>query len=163
MAEGIIALRGLDAPPAHPALGTLTTNVGTIAGGQQTNLVPDLASMTIDIRTVPGQDAEAVISLLEETTGGQVTEILRVPSVWTDPHRDVSQAVAHTIMTVTGTTPGAEGVSYFTDGAVLADPSSAAVFIVGPGGVDQPHTSDESCSVARIVEAVRIYRALLSG
>lgn len=163
VAEAILALRVLADLPPHPALGSLTTNVGTITGGQQTNLVPDLASMTVDVRTVPGQGAERVIDLLAATPGGQVSEILTVPSVWTDPQIELSSRIGRAAASVTGVEPRGEGVSYFTDGAVLADPTSPAVFIIGPGGIDQPHTSDESCAVADIADAVEIYRALLHG
>ncbi|WP_439592964.1 M20 family metallopeptidase [Microbacterium sp.] len=160
-AEAILALRDLDEVPPHPALGGLTTNVGTITGGQQTNLVPDLASITVDVRTVPGQGPERVIDVLAATPGGRVSEILTVPSVWTDPQSELSRRIGRAAASVTGVEPRGEGVSYFTDGAVLADTSSPAVFIIGPGGIDQPHTSDESCAVADISDAVQIYRALL--
>ncbi|GAA3635184.1 hypothetical protein GCM10022223_61990 [Kineosporia mesophila] len=50
--------------PGHPRLGEPTTNPGTIPGGQQTDLVPDAARLTVDLRTVPGTDVPAVKSAL---------------------------------------------------------------------------------------------------
>ena len=37
---------------AHPLLGVPSLNVGTIAGGQNVNSVPDMATLMLDIRTV---------------------------------------------------------------------------------------------------------------
>jgi len=161
MAEAIIALRDRPVPTPHPFLGSVTTNVGTIVGGQQTNLVPDHARMTIDVRTVPGQGVDDVIALVEKASGGRAREILSVPSVWTDPTSEISRWVARTVRAITAVPPAENGVSYFTDGAVLADLASPSVFIIGPGGLDQPHTADESCAVQRVDEALAIYRSLL--
>lgn len=163
LAEAIVALREYCTPAAHPFLGNVTTNVGTISGGQQTNLVPDRAAMTVDVRTVPGQGTEDVIELLEQLSGGRVTEILSVPSVWTDTATELSAFITHTVSRVTEIVPRDEGVSYFTDGAVLANAVSPTVYIVGPGNIEQPHTSDEWCASERIEEAAAIYRALLEG
>jgi succinyl-diaminopimelate desuccinylase len=46
----------------HPLLGGPTLNLGTIKGGTNLNSVPDLAEFTIDIRTIPGQDHETILS-----------------------------------------------------------------------------------------------------
>lgn len=163
LVNAIVAVRELPAAAPHPVLGALTTNVGTIEGGQQTNLVPDRATLTIDVRTVPGRDAAAIASLLASTSGGEVREILDVPSVWTDPGSATSRRITAVASRITGRQSPAAAVAYFTDGAVLADPAAPAVYIIGPGDLDQPHTSDEWCAVDRIDQATEIYRALLPG
>jgi succinyl-diaminopimelate desuccinylase len=161
LADAIAAARDRPAAPPHPVLGPLTTNVGTISGGQQTNLVPDRASLTIDVRTVPGQDAGDIASLLTSASGGEVHSILDVPAVWTDPGSALSARVAETVEAITGRRSRPAAVAYFTDGAVLADVAAPSAYIIGPGDIDQPHTSDEWCAVERIEEAIAIYRALL--
>ena len=40
----------------HPVMGKPTLNVGTFAGGSGVNVVPDEATIGVDIRTVPGVD-----------------------------------------------------------------------------------------------------------
>ena len=47
---------------AHPKLGPVTLNVGTIAGGSKINIVPDACRLEIDCRLVPGIEAEQVRS-----------------------------------------------------------------------------------------------------
>lgn len=163
LTDAIAALSLIQSPPPHRILGGRTVNVGTIRGGQQTNLVPAWAVMTVDVRTTPGADAADVVRVLESASGGEVTRLLDVPSVWTDPSSRTSTTVGRIIEGVTGTPSPLAAASYFTDGAVLAGPATPSVFIVGPGAVDQPHTSDESVDVKRIAESERIYEALLVG
>lgn len=45
----------------HPLLGHPTMNIGTIEGGVKTNVVPDQCNLTLDIRTVPGQDNDRIL------------------------------------------------------------------------------------------------------
>ena len=41
---------------ADPVLGVPTLNLGTISGGVKINVVPDTCTVTLDFRTVPGQE-----------------------------------------------------------------------------------------------------------
>ncbi len=151
------ALAELPQREAHPRLGGMTTNLGTISGGQQTNLVPDSASMTVDIRTVPGTDVAAIeTALLTRMHDGSISTLLNLPAIWTD-EKSAETAALGEIATI-----AAEGATYFTDAAVLADPANPRVYILGPGDIDQPHTSNESCSVTAIETVVELYRAILS-
>ena len=60
-----IAPKGADIPadyreqlarrPKHPLLGLPTSNVGSICGGSQPNIVPDACSIEVDRRTLPGE------------------------------------------------------------------------------------------------------------
>ncbi|WP_307484484.1 M20/M25/M40 family metallo-hydrolase [Microbacterium trichothecenolyticum] len=160
LADAMRALGALPPRPPHPQLGSRTTNIGTIAGGTQTNLVPDAASMTVDVRTVPGAGAEEVTSLLE--IYGTVTPTLDIPAVWSDPTAELTDKIVEVVASVRGSRASMDGVSYFTDAAVL-DPTRARSYIVGPGDPDQPHTTDESVSVRMLSEAVEIYRALIGA
>ncbi|MDF2917279.1 M20/M25/M40 family metallo-hydrolase [Microbacterium sp. NPDC086615] len=160
LADAVHALRDAPRGARHPHLGTRTTNVGTIAGGTQTNLVPDAATMTVDVRAVPGAGAEEIVALLADH--GSVTRALDVPSVWSEPDSAVSRKVLDIVASVRGEPSDAGGVSYFTDAAVL-DPTRSRSYIIGPGDADQPHTTDESVSVRRLEEAVEVYHALIAA
>ena len=50
----------------HPVMGLPTMNVGTFEGGSGVNLVPDLAKIGVDIRTVPARITR-IASLLESS------------------------------------------------------------------------------------------------
>ena len=163
LAELVAGLERSADPLAHPYLGSPTLSVGTFHGGQQTNLVPDHAVATVDVRTVPGWDAALVEAQVEAVDALSSRRILDLPSVWTSPESALAAALCTTVESVTGETPAAPaGTAFFTDIARIADHVGAA-FVLGPGDPDQPHTVDESCSVARLEEAVEIYRALLGA
>lgn len=150
-----------DERPAHPFLGPSTRSVGTFHGGQQTNLVPDRATATVDIRTVPGVDAVDLEARVAGVDGLSSRRVLDLPSVWTDPDSAIATAVCAVVEAVTGEVPATPaGTAFFTDIAQVEGHVRAS-FVVGPGDPDQPHTTDESCSVARLEEAVAVYRALL--
>src|SRR3954471_1640894 len=55
--------------PAHPVMGSPTLNVGTIEGGNGVNMVPDVAKIGVDIRTVPGMDHRALLDKLRSVLG----------------------------------------------------------------------------------------------
>lgn len=42
-------------------------------GGMNLNSVPDLAEFTIDIRTIPGQDNETILSRVKVLSGDEAT------------------------------------------------------------------------------------------
>lgn len=162
LAQLIVALRdfGQDASDRHPQLGTQTVNVGRIEGGLQTNIVPAFARAELDIRTVPGGSLDAVFQAIAAAVPrNDVETMLHLPPVWTPPESALSRRMREHVASA-----GHEGdvgaVPYFTDAAAFAE-EGASVYIVGPGGLDQPHTVDEHCSVQRIVDAEGLYRRML--
>ncbi len=46
--------------PPHPQLGKSSLSINTISGGAALNIVPDRCTLGVDIRTLPGQDPEAI-------------------------------------------------------------------------------------------------------
>jgi succinyl-diaminopimelate desuccinylase len=157
-----LAEQGL--PGSHPAMGRVTANVGTIAGGTRTNLVPDRASMTVDVRTVPGvssaQLIDAVAGMVRVPL--RIEAILDLPAVYSPPDGPLARIVASVLGDVTSDGELAPPVAYFTDASVLTRALDVSeTVILGPGDPDQAHATDESCSVARVREAVDIYDAVL--
>src|SRR5215211_4094919 len=62
MTTALHALARLALPfQPHPLFDKPTMNVGTIVGGNKTNVVPDRCTATIDMRTLPGMRHEAVL------------------------------------------------------------------------------------------------------
>lgn len=163
LAEVLTTAHGAFPTTTHPELGMATLNVGTVQGGTQANLVPDLARAELDVRTVPGFPlSEFERSLAAVAPHSSITRVLDLPSVWTDPDDDVSCTLRGIVESVTGRSMPPAGTAYFTDAGVLATPAGRA-YIVGPGDPNAPHTVDESCSVQRIEEAQAIYGRMLEA
>lgn len=151
-------------PGKHPVMGPVSVNVGTFSGGTQVNLVPDQASMTVDIRLVPGVRADELVSRISSLAGStvDVRTLLTMPAVYTPPDSPFSALMADAVAAATGSAAWAPPAAYFTDASVLAPAlGDAEVVLLGPGDPDLAHTAGESCSVARIHEAVDIYEHAL--
>ncbi len=145
---------------AHPVLGTPTLNVGTISGGASINSVPDRATIGVDIRTVPGLDHDGVVERIRRELGGdvEITRVVDVPPVWTDPDHPWIQAVFRIMTPFLGEAPVPRSAPYFTDAAALAPAlGGAPTVILGPGDPGQAHRTDEFCSVSKIRQAVEAY------
>lgn len=150
----------------HPLMGKPTLNVGTVRGGLNINSVPDAAEMTIDIRTVAGQDHGHLYNCLCGQLGKhlQLKTLLDVASVYTSPEEPWTRQVFEVCQKHFDTPLQPKTVSYFTDAAALLGPlGNPPTVIVGPGEPQMAHQTNEYCEVARIEEAVAIYRELIEA
>jgi len=140
----------------HPLLGDPTLNIGTVSGGLNINSVPDGATAGLDVRTVPGLDADAVAAQLAAAAGDEVRieTRLALDPVDTDPGNAWVRSVYEVMGGVTGETPEPRGLAYFTDAAALVPAyGTPPAIICGPGDADQAHRTDESCSVSALEAA----------
>lgn len=151
----------------HPLLGGFTRSINTILGGVKTNVVPDRCEVTIDQRTVPGQDHEAIVSQVEELIAdlgrrlpdfrASIEVINDLIPVVTSPEEPVVQRFYDVVAEVTGERPVPKGVSYYTDAAVFAPTLKAPMIICGPGDAKLAHQPNEYVEVQMMVEAAKIF------
>lgn len=147
----------------HPVLGHATINIGALHGGTRPNIVPDLATALIDIRTTPPLDASGgALPLLQEMidTAGLPVEIVEhteSPSMETAESLSFIQnhLAAHPASTTTG-------APWFSDAAHL---SAAGIPSIcgGPGSIDQAHTSDEFIRISDLEAGVPFYLAFIDS
>ncbi|MFV0335313.1 MAG: M20 family metallopeptidase [Tropicimonas sp.] len=166
MAGTLTRLCAFDPGFSHPLMGRATCNIGTIRAGINANSVPDLCEVTADLRSVEGISHETLTEALRALCddGVAITTLLDLPSVWTDPQEPWFAAAAAIARRITGQAPDLPCATYFTDASVLAPAmGNPPVMILGPGSVDQPHSTDEHVRLSRLHEAVEIYAALLAG
>ncbi|MBF0154557.1 MAG: M20 family metallopeptidase [Magnetococcales bacterium] len=160
-ARAIVALEQYRFPsPPHPLLGSPTMNIGTIAGGQRINIVPDQAVVGIDLRSVPGLEHGALLAFVQEHLGPEV--ILRIvtdtPGVMTDPHHPWVASVFDIMASLQGVRPAIGTAPYVTDASILTPAlGSPPTLILGPGEPDMAHKVDEYCHVSKIQLAARAY------
>ena len=149
--------------PAHPVMGGPTLNVGTVNGGSGVNLVPDSASIGVDIRTVPGMDHEKLIGRLKEILGETQLDVFsNLNAVWTEPEKAWMQRVFEICKPILNEKVEARTAPYMTDAAnLLKVYSGAPVVVVGPGEAAMAHQTDEYCHMERIGQSVAIYEALI--
>ena len=151
----------------HPLLGGFTRSINTIAGGVKTNVVPDQCVVTIDQRTVPGQDHCAILRQVEHLIadlGRRLPDFRasvkvindRIP-VETSPDEPVVQRFCDVVAEVAGERPVPKGVNYYTDAVALVPALKAPMIICGPGDAKLAHQPNEYVEVAKLVEATKIF------
>ena len=165
IARAALALENFDFGTApHALMGPGTLNIGTVRGGLNINSVPDAADMTIDIRSVAGQDHKQIWGCLCSRMGPGIglQTLLDVGSVYTAPEDPWMQSVIARCQTHFDTPLQPKTVSYFTDAAALRGPlGQPPTVILGPGEPQMAHQTDEFCYVARIGEAEQLFRHII--
>ncbi|RPI87123.1 MAG: M20 family peptidase [Chloroflexi bacterium] len=173
MAPFLQALEGQKVPfEVHPLLGGFTRSINTIKGGVLTNVVPDYCEVTIDQRTVPGQDHDAILKGVEdliaefsqqhEGFSAKVTVINNAIPVASPADDPVIQRFSDFVDEITGVRPEPKGVAYYTDAVNLVPAMNAPLIICGPGKASLAHQPNEHVEVAKMVECAKIV-ALSAG
>jgi acetylornithine deacetylase/succinyl-diaminopimelate desuccinylase-like protein len=149
----------------HPLLGTATVNVGSIRGGTQPNIVPDHCEISVDRRTLPGENDTRVIreirSLLSRRgLRAEVVDDKALAPCWpmeTNPESDLVRALMQA-----ANQRAAAGVHFFSDASVFAHGGTPAV-LFGPGDIAQAHTADEWISVRSLNAATEMLTKFLNA
>ncbi|MCB2192528.1 MAG: M20 family metallopeptidase [Deltaproteobacteria bacterium] len=147
----------------HPVLGRATLNVGTISGGRATNVVPEAAEFTVDLRLPPSLEPDQAQAELGRLLGDTVEleRIMGVASLWSEPQEPWMARVLEMLAKRRGQSFAPAGVPYVTDGSALKRAlGGAPTLILGPGEPGEAHVVDESCPVANIREATEDYLAI---
>jgi succinyl-diaminopimelate desuccinylase len=163
-ARAVLGLEAFDfKAKAHPVMGGPTMNVGTFEGGQGVNLVPDEATIGVDIRTVAGMDHAALLKKITSLLEGAEIEVFSdMPAVWTEPQQEWVQRVFGVCAKHLGAAPEARTATYNTDaGNLLLAYKGAPTVVLGPGEAQMAHQTDEYCSQERIRQSVAIYEELI--
>lgn len=145
------------------ALGLPTVNLGTFQGGSRTNIVPDLAEATLDIRETPAlREAGGAMHLIRDFLKRkgwydtvEITVLTESATLWTDPELDeirrFSQMGSELI-----SAPWFCDAGWFSQGGI---PSIA----LGPGSISQAHTEDEYITIEDLEAGADYYRAFLES
>ncbi len=178
-------LQGLERvalPSGGPLVGSSATPTGLVTypeGGA--NVVPGSAVLTVDYRTIPGDDEAAVLRRLADLAdeAGVEVSIPTERAISEDgtlqrsfprtvgpylapgesPRIDAARGALREALGRAGRTPAERTWWFATDAPHLAR-SGAVVVGFGPGDAELAHTTDESVEVAELELARQGYRAL---
>jgi acetylornithine deacetylase/succinyl-diaminopimelate desuccinylase-like protein len=151
----------------HPILGRSIPFVWEFHGGQDLNVVPDVARLRIDVRVVPGMAAADVQAALEELSLAYDAEMELVePAVEpfeTPRDAPLARAMAAAVGRATGRVPGVTGVQCWTDTHNFVDLCGAQAVVFGPGHLLEAHRPDESVDLRDVVACGRAFAEVLAG
>lgn len=154
---------------SHPMLGEPTVNVGTIGGGSSTNVVADQCTATLDIRMVPGQDQDRIISDLEKLLERACEPLgssyeLRVTNAKAPVSTPEDDSFVQLSIKVAkkhfNKSLSVGGANYYTDASVYSGYLDVPFLIYGPGTPEMAHQPDEWIDTDNYIESIRFYIAL---
>ena len=146
----------------HPSSGS----VNLMTGGVKSNVVPDLASIYIDRRLVPGEDPDAVRTEILEIARRAVVDMpgitvdvaesaLGGPATLVDEGHPLVRAMIEANRAL-GLSTQPTGFSMATDGRFFARQGVPTV-IYGPGDPSLAHVPDEWVGIDELLQATRAY------
>ena len=149
----------------HELLGECSMSINTITGGEALNVVPDKCSIGIDIRTLPEQNHQDIITDIEKIFAklksenprfdAEVSVVRQVQPLETDCGCDFVKDFCSAV----GTSE-TKAVGFTTDGPHFAS-LGAPVVIFGPGKPHLCHKPDEYIEISDIEKAVELYKNII--
>lgn len=151
---------------ARPLVGPPSLAVTMINGGIAPNVLPESATLTIDRRTVAGEDPHAVWRDLKKRLLIRWPDHVEIAephiidyALETNPADPFVRAFGH-VLAQAGHDPEPKGVGHGTDASKIAwDDVPCVVF--GPGAIAQAHTPDEFVPLSELHAAREVLDALL--
>jgi acetylornithine deacetylase/succinyl-diaminopimelate desuccinylase-like protein len=131
----------------HPLLGPVTLNVGTIAGGQGVNIVPDRCVLELEVRGHPDFGSDRILRDLDELLATVAPDavrrvVMQGSPMLTDPKHPLVAALGES-------GKGLDVAPWFSDANRLSEIGIPSV-VFGPGSIAQAHTADEYIEIAEL-------------
>jgi succinyl-diaminopimelate desuccinylase len=157
-----------------PVLGEPTLNVSVINGGVKVNVVPDECRLQIDIRTVPAQDHDEILGVIERRLESirrtlhdfeyDLTVLSERLPVNTSREERLAR-VAEDLHTETYGAPSSRvAAPYYTDASVLVEARpDLPVVVYGPGDDRLAHQPNEWVSIEAFNGSVAFYERLATA
>ena len=157
---------------SHPLLGRPSLHASTITGGTGISTYPDRCTIQVERRTIPGEtpddfrrELEAACSAVRARKPDFRAEVAITLS---QPPSDVAvdaplvRALATAIEATDGSTARIEGMSAWTDAAILNGAGIPAI-CYGPGDISLAHAAEEWIPLAEVDAATRVLTHLALG
>ncbi len=171
LSRAVLALDSLANALANrrdPNLGPATLSVGVISGGAAPNIVPELASLVIDRRLLPGETAESVRAELEAALAKHGAVDVEIASCTLEkgalqtPDDHPAVRACQQALAAAGLPTGTESVAFGTDAGVFAGFDLPGV-VIGPGSIEQAHTAREYVRVDQVEAMTEIFVRILEA
>jgi acetylornithine deacetylase/succinyl-diaminopimelate desuccinylase-like protein len=166
------ALHGLDlgvvdrrfSPP------TSTINVTQMAAntgsGGAINVIPDSISIGVDVRILPGQNADVVRKSISSLVAGvignelsvKVTALRSAPAFALDENHELTQAALKSVRYIGRT--GITGTDLATNDASWFAAKGIASILLGPGNPIEAHAINESVTIRDLADAAMTFAVL---
>ncbi len=148
-----------------------TLHVGLLKGGVQVNIVPNLAVVDFEIRSLAGEDTDGLILELQQAAeaicaplrAGFPEAAIRIERLWDYPGLGTPSdaGVVHFVKRLTGAN-GTIKVAFGTEGGLFDARLGIPTVICGPGSMAQGHKPDEYVTVVQMERCEAMLAALVA-
>ena len=153
-----------------PGRGRTSLNIGQFEGGWQVNIVPDTASVKLDIRVVSVEDKKMVLQLIEDLGAEEAKRegASFSMNVFADKDPIVSDAEDQYVqaflsaVAAGGEPPVVEIAPYSTDAVEIVPRLKVPVVIYGPGNIAQAHQPDEFLELSSLRMALGVIASFVN-
>lgn len=148
-------VRALEAPHLNVPgdLTRATVQVTLVEGGTQSNVIPDACTLTVDCRTTPEFDNEAMIHHLENAAEQVGARIELLSNRFRPVHTDASAPLVQAALESTGH----PAPTVFPSVCDLFWVSHVPALVMGPGQPERSHKADEFIRLPEVLDGVRTY------
>lgn len=146
-------------------LGNSTFEITTIKGGVKTNILPEYARATLDIRTVAGVDNNEIIKgldkiILEREKDSKLKIKYSIdnnrPPLAIDTNSKLIKDIEKVMISLDEEIKYT-GINFYTDGSLFIPEMKIGFVIMGPGFIDLCHQRDEYTKLSHIDKFTKIY------
>jgi len=151
----------------HPLVGKASISVGRIEGGTARNVVPESCEIWVERRVLPNEDFDNVKLDLQEVFKRLQDEdrdlrlewniTLEVDAAETPSNSLIVKKATEAVSEVTGKPREVRGFTATSDMRFLVNQAKIPTIILGPGGLEQAHVTDEFIEVRQLIDSTRIY------
>lgn len=170
MAMLLPRLIAMDLSTSHPLLGQPTLNLGLINGGNKINMVADFCSLDLDRRCLPNENIDKFEKdldnichsfSLEQGVKIETEKLLLAKPFEISLEEKIVKIAFRNIERVTGRKSNPKGLSGFTDARFYILEAGTPTILLGPGKIDQAHTTDEFVKIEQLEKAALLYAMII--
>ena len=159
---------------AHPLVGRPTVNAALIEGGSAPNVVPDLCTVEVDRRTIPGERDQGAVLAPFEALARRIradhpeVDLSFEMKLWLEAAESaadsaIANACRDAVRAETGAEPADTGFTGITDARYYINQRNIPTVLLGPGSLGAAHTADEFVETAALVRAARVFARVFVG
>ncbi|HAC16260.1 MAG TPA: peptidase M20 [Bacteroidetes bacterium] len=155
MSRIMTKLESIKFDAVNPFIGSTKITPTRMTSGVANNVMPEIAEVTIDIRTIPEVSTQEIVTLLQDELQCKIIiHSKRFVSTSTDP----AEKIVKVAQKVTGELPF--GSPTASDWVFLND---IPAIKLGPGNSELSHKPNEHISIEQLIAGVRVYKEIIKS
>ncbi len=150
----------------HPLIGPALVTPTVMRTGHAPNIVPEVAELVIDRRIAPSEELDEVLAELDELLDELRQEghdvhrddpFVILPGIDTPADHPLVVAALEAANSTMGGDLTATGAPYSTDACRMSRGHDVPCVVLGPGSIDQAHTTDEWVDLDEVERCIDVY------